>query len=380
MQSRAGRCRCFEAIASGLSRSDRRLSEEWFNLSSRNNYARVCEPCGGLNGTHRWTGLPDRPVSTPETNRAVEIETANRSPGPLRSRPTLPRRMSNREVTFRGGPRTIVGFGVALVAWVVVFVQLEAAVADASAWVLLATELGEFATLGAITLYVLRVEGVRPVELGLTRRHLVMAVAAFGGLWVALNLLGIGVATITDQRWSLSLLRANANPKWAPLPASWVTTVLLNFLVVGLVEEFVVRGYFQTRVIAVLGDGTRLRTALGIVAASVLFGALHTPGAALRGASLGGILGSAALPALTGLLFGAFYEWTHNVYFVAMLHGLGNTWPLVVDWSSWSGTALITFWVGTAVVYLGATMAYRYRTGSTDGTPVVDVRRRSTRT
>ena len=288
--------------------------------------------------------------------------------------------MSSREVTFRGGPGTVAGFAVALAVWVVVFVQLEAAVVDAPAWVGLATELGKFATLGAITLYVLRVEGVRPVELGLTRRHLTMAVTVFVGLWVALNLLGIGVAAITDHRWGLGLIRANANPEWTPLPAPWVTTVLLNFLVVGLVEEFVVRGYFQTRVIALLGDGTRLRTALGIVAASVLFGALHTPGAALSGASLGGALGSAALPALTGLLFGAFYEWTQNVYFVAMLHGLGNTWPLVVDWSSWSGTALLAFWVCTAIVYLGATVAYRYWTGSTDGTPVVDVRRRSTRT
>jgi len=275
---------------------------------------------------------------------------------------------------------TVVGFGVALAAWVVVFVQIEAAVADASAWVLLAVELGKFATLGGLTLYALRIEGVRSVELGLTRRHLVMAVVAFGGLWIALNLLGLGVATLTDQRWGLGLLQATVNPQWAPLPAPWLTTVLLNFLVVGLVEEFVVRGYFQTRVITLLGDGSRLRTALGIVTASVLFGALHTPGVVLSGASLGGILGSAALPALTGLLFGAFYEWTHNVYFVAMLHGLGNTWPLVIDWSSWSGTPLIAFWVGTAVVYLGVTFGYRYWTGKEDETPAANVRRRSART
>jgi len=87
----------------------------------------------------------------------------------------------------------------------------------------------------------------------------------------------------------------------------------------------VVRGYFQAKVITLLGDGTRRRTALGIVTASVLFGALHTPGAALRGASIGVVLGSAALPALTGLVFGAFYELTHNVYFVALLDGLGDT-------------------------------------------------------
>ena len=288
--------------------------------------------------------------------------------------------MSSRAITFRGGPRTVVGFGVALAAWVVAFVRIEAAVADASAWVALATELGTFATLGVITLYVLRMEGVRPVELGLTRRHLVAAAAAFAGIWVALNLLGVGVAVATGQRWGIGLLRATVDPRWAPLPAPWVTTVLLNFLVVGLVEEFVVRGYFQTKVIALLGDGTRFRTAAGVVTASVLFGALHTPGAALSGASLGGILGSAALPALTGLLFGAFYEWTQNVYFVAMLHGLGNTWPLVVDWTTWSGTALFAFWVGVAAVYLGATFGYRYWTNSTAGTPTVDVRRRSVRT
>jgi hypothetical protein len=61
---------------------------------------------------------------------------------------------------------------------VVVFVQVETALVDASAWIVLATELVKFAVLGAIAVFVLRVEGVRPVELGLTRGHLVAAVAA----------------------------------------------------------------------------------------------------------------------------------------------------------------------------------------------------------
>lgn len=83
------------------------------------------------------------------------------------------------------------------------------------------------------------------------------------------------------------------------------------------------------------------------------------PAAVVAGQSLGGILGSAALPAVTAVLYGIFHELTHNVYFVALLHGLGNSWPLVVNWANWTGNTLVDFWVGAACLYLVATLSYR---------------------
>ncbi|WP_254841464.1 hypothetical protein [Natronomonas marina] len=57
---------------------------------------------------------------------------------------------------------------------------------------------------------------------------------------------------------------------------------------------------------------------------------------------------------------------------MAMFHGLGNTWPLVIDWASWSGTPLVGFWVGTACIYGVAIGGYRYWAAGTDYPPRVD--------
>ncbi|MFC4356505.1 CPBP family intramembrane glutamic endopeptidase [Halobium salinum] len=280
--------------------------------------------------------------------------------------------MSHRRLVFRGGLRTLLGFGAALGVWIPATLWLEAAAAGYAAWVVLSVHVATFAALAGLTLLVLRFEGIRVTAVGLSRRHLRPALVAFVGVWVGVNVVGLCVAAATGARWGVDLLGATVDPRWQPLPAPWVTTLLVEFLVVGVVEEFAFRGYFQTKTVALLGDDSRLRIALGVVTASLLFGALHTPGALVAGASLGGVLGAALLPTLTGLVFGTFYELTHNVYFVALLHGLGNTWPLVVDWSTWSTPAVAAFFVGVAVVYVAATAAYRYRTVGTARTPLVE--------
>lgn len=280
----------------------------------------------------------------------------------------------------------MVWFGAAVALWATAFTFADAAAADRAAWLDLAGQIAKFAVLAAIAVGVLRMEGVRPAELGLSRRHLRTGVAAFAGVWVAINLVGAGVAAVAGNEWGAGLILqppASAGEQVETFPAPWVVLVAIQFLVVGAVEEFVLRGYFQTKVIALLGDGTRFRIALGVVTASAAFGVLHTPGALLATGSLETALGAAALPALTGIFFGAFYELTRNVYFVAALHGLGNTWPLVVDWSGWSGTPLVAFFAGVAVVYVGATLAYRSWALDTDLTPAirrVDASRRSTGT
>jgi hypothetical protein len=103
-----------------------------------------------------------------------------------------------------------------------------------------------------------------------------------------------------------------------------------------------------------------------------VFEALHTPGALVSDAGPGGALAAATLPAITAILFGVIYELAHNIYLVAMFHGIGNTWPLVIDWPSWSGTALVGFWVGVACIYAAAIVGYRYWAAGTAHSHRVD--------
>jgi membrane protease YdiL (CAAX protease family) len=283
--------------------------------------------------------------------------------------------MSDGQLRFTGGVRTLVGFGVAFAVVTAVWVPLTAAVADGPAWVGLLTDIGKFAVIAGAVWLLLRLDGVGVAELGLSRGHLVTAAGAFGAVWLALNVFGVGVAAATGNRWAVALiwyLPDVVAEQYGSLPAPWLIFVLFQFLVVGLVEEAAFRGYLQSKMIVLLGDDTRLHVALGVLATSVVFGALHTPGALVSGAGPGGALAAAMLPAITAVLFGIIYELTHNVYLVAMFHGLGNTWPLLIDWTAWSGTARVAFWVGAACIYVGAVVGYRHWVAGTDHPHRVD--------
>ncbi|MFC4447581.1 CPBP family intramembrane glutamic endopeptidase [Halorussus aquaticus] len=279
--------------------------------------------------------------------------------------------MSRRTLTFRGGTRTAVGFVVAFALLLTGAMPVKRAVSDASGPVTLAFRISVFVLLAGIALAALRREGIGIADLGLSSRHLLPAVATFGGVWVTLNLLGVGVAATTGNPWGLGFLRETTPVLVAGLPAPRVTTLLFYFLVVGMVEEFTMRGYLQTKVVALLGDDTRPRVALGILTASLVFGLGHVPSALVAGASVRGAFSAVAVSAASGVAFGVLYETTRNLYFVGLLHGLGDTWPLVVDWMNWSGSALGAFLLGIAGIYLGAALAYRYWALDTDLTPVI---------
>jgi membrane protease YdiL (CAAX protease family) len=278
--------------------------------------------------------------------------------------------MPSRKLTFRGGAPTAVGFVVAFAAALVALMPVKDAVADASPWAKVTFEFGTFAVLAAVGLVALRRDGVRLADLGLSSRHLFPGVAAFGGVWVALNLLGAGIAAATGNAWRIGLLFETTPILVQGIPAPWVTT-LAHFLVVGAVEEFLFRGYFQSKVIALVGDGTRPRIALGIVISALVFGLGHVPGAMVAGAGVKGAVSLSLITAVSGIAFGVLYELTRNLYFLALLHAIGDTWPMVVDWTSWSGTALGIFLVGIVVVYPAAALAYRYWALGTDLTPKI---------
>lgn len=279
--------------------------------------------------------------------------------------------MSRRKLTFRGGTQTVLGFVAAFTLAMMGLTGVKVAVADSSAEIRLSYKIGVFAVLAGITLVTLRREDVRVADLGLSSRHVVPAVVTFGGVWVALNLLGVGLAETTGQRWGIGLLRETTPVFDAALPAPRLTTLLLFFLVVGVVEEFAFRGYLQSKVVALVGDDTRPRIALGIVISALVFGLGHVPGALVAGAGIRGALSLVAITAASGIAFGVLYEATQNLYFVALLHGLGDTWPLVVELGDLSQNAFGAFLVGIFATYLTAALAYRYWALGTDLTPVI---------
>lgn len=276
--------------------------------------------------------------------------------------------MTDHDRSFDGGTRTLAGFGLAVVLVVAVFVPLgeRAEAASVSLWYL--QELLLFVTIAGFTLVLLRRDGIRLRELGLSLRHLLAALVAFGVLYLGLTVAGIALALGFGNPWGLDLLTKTVPARYTALPAPWLLFVAFQFFV-GLVEEFAFRGYLQTKVIALLGGDRRRDIAVGILTASLLFGLLHAPGAVLAGASITGVVGVVLSRALTGVLFGGFYEATTNVYFVALLHGLGNTWPLVVDWATWSGPSLVAFFGAVGLVYFLTTIAYRRFTAGTDLAP-----------
>lgn len=273
-------------------------------------------------------------------------------------------------ITFKSGVQTLIGFGLAFAAILAVFVPLEASALEVSAGVWYLQEVILFLLIAGITLALLRRDGVRVSDIGLSGEYLVPAVLAFGVIYAGLNVVGVGLAAVFDLRWGLDLLTTTVPAPFDSLPASWIMFILLQFSI-GLVEEFSLRGYFQNKVIALLGGDSHLRIAVGVLTASVVFGVLHAPGALLSGAGITGVVGVVVSRTLTGVFFGTFYELTRNVYFVALLHGFGNTWPLLIDWSHWSGAPLMAFFTGVALLYFGVTLGYRYWATDTALTPTV---------
>jgi len=280
---------------------------------------------------------------------------------------------SGRRIAFDGGLWTLVGFSGAVAAMAVAAIVIGNAVSDVSfpAWIGPVAGTAKFGALAGIALLLLRVEDVHPGEIGLSRRLLGPALLAGFGLWAALNVVVAALAVALGNQWGLGLV-LEMPVRWPDVPLALGISLAFDFLVVALVEEFVFRGYLQTKVIALLGDDSRARIGLGILTASVVFGILHTPAMIVQGASPSGIVGTAAFLGLSGLGFGILYELTQNVYFVALLHAVGNTWPLVADVWNWSGTGTVGALVAVLVVYFGVTFAYRSWALDTDRTPIVD--------
>jgi membrane protease YdiL (CAAX protease family) len=139
----------------------------------------------------------------------------------------------------------------------------------------------------------------KPVQSG--RRNVIIA--------FLLLLLPIGIA-LTMGKWSVVI----------------VSTVVRQFVLAGLGEEFAFRGYFQSRLNQALGRPLRLfgiQFGAGLIITSLLFGLWHadnTYDPAIGWASLS--WGWAIRSAVAGLLFGVIREKTGTLVAPGIAHGL----------------------------------------------------------
>jgi membrane protease YdiL (CAAX protease family) len=219
---------------------------------------------------------------------------------------------------------------------------------------------------------VLTREGVTPTDIGLSREFIVPATVAVAGYFLALNLVGAGLAVASGHADTIGY-------QWTVPPLEAVVFFLWMLLVAGLVEEVIFRGYIQTKCVALLGDGTRVRVGAGIVLAGALFAASHIPRVIVGGTPSG--LGPTAylgLLVVNGIAFGVLYEGTHNLYVPVLVHAAGNMpgtagvlFFTTAGWPPWAST-------GYQIAYLGFTvgmlLAYRRWAFGAGWMPVWSVR------
>jgi membrane protease YdiL (CAAX protease family) len=274
--------------------------------------------------------------------------------------------------TFEGPIWTVLAFLVGFTVWVMisnmVFTRLFSGTGQLveSLW-----SIGSKLVLFSIVWLILRYEGVSLRELGLSRRLLAPALLAAGGVVVAVNLTVIALLISRGHELSFGLFEFYRTP---PASYSLGTIAVLGiseYLFTGPVEEIALRGFLQNKLSALLGSSyQRLGTAIAILVASVSFALLHVPTIILvRNEPLA--IGTLIILALTGVVFGAIYALTHNLYLVIILHGIGNFWPVVVDfpvglWPNW-GIILVFYGVLVALYRLGTDTSSGYPERGTAG-------------
>lgn len=250
---------------------------------------------------------------------------------------------------FRGGVRPVAAFALAFSLLVVVTNGLLAGLLGPDPPLVARFALSAVSSTVQVGIAagLLRREGVGLREVGLDPRLLAPAVVAVAALVAAINATVAALAALGGGDVSVGFFALYRSP-----PQDYSVSVLLAggvtyYLFVGPAEELAFRGYLQNKLVALQGRGTaRARTAVGVVGAAVVFSLLHVPTLLFGGATLGESAGTLVLLALSGIGFGTVYAATRNLYLVALLHGIGNWWPLFVDppgvWPDW-GVLLVLY-------------------------------------
>lgn len=201
--------------------------------------------------------------------------------------------------------------------------------------------------------HVLRYEGVSTGDIGLGTGLVGPAIVSVGLYFLTLNAIGVGLALASGHpdtlgyQWTVSLPEA-------------VVVFLWLLVFAAIVEEFVFRGYIQTKCIAVLGGDQWTRIGIGITIAGVLFAASHIPRILSSGAP-SGLAPTMYLALLTvnGIAFGVLYELTENLYIPILIHAAGNMpgtagilFFSTSSWPTWASTSYFLAYIGLTIALL----------------------------
>lgn len=205
----------------------------------------------------------------------------------------------------------------------------------------------------AIAYAFLRHAGVRLRDIGAGPRQFLPAVVAVVAVVMALNVT-VGVLLLAaGEPLSFGWFALYRAPPLELATSAVAVGAVAQYLFVGPVEELAFRGYLQNKFAALLERGrSRAATPLAVVGAALVFAFLHVPTLLLLG---GGSLGGLPLLTASGILFGTIYALTGNLVLVALLHGIGNLWPLGVD----PGALGWPNWIVVLVVYTALVVGYR---------------------
>jgi membrane protease YdiL (CAAX protease family) len=270
---------------------------------------------------------------------------------------------TGRAVSIDDDPKWLLVFLVVVAVYIGISQFVDGPVASESAVIQHTVEAVWFLGLAMIGAVFLHIDSADATDIGLSRRFVLPGVGAFLVIWIGLNGIGVGLAVLSGNPWGFDLL----------------TPVAVGSLVAAMsyafIEELVFRGYLQGKVRSVLGANSTLSRGVAIVTAGVLFGLGHVPRILVEGGYVSGtsVAGTLLVLTLSGIGFGVVYELTENLYLVGLLHGLGNSWPLLVDGFAWDGAVQTGFFATIGVVYLGVTGAYRAFTAETRVTPHVRI-------
>lgn len=279
--------------------------------------------------------------------------------------------ISGRQLTFRGGSR-----------WLLAFLVLGSLLVIADRYAnyvwgigppipIVDTYVGSFllslALLGS-TIGVLYKEKVPLFRIGLAPRLLVPATVATGGYFLALNVIGIGLALVSNTSRTIGY-------QWTVSPIAAGFVFVFMFIAAGIVEEVVFRGYLHNKLIAMCPGDQRIQIVVGIVIASGLFSAYHIPRVLTDGPpGAMNTSGYLLLLFVNGLGYSLAYEFTHNLYVPILVHAAGNM-PGTAGifffhtdgWPMWATTLFSVSYIVVAVLVI---LAYRRWAFAVDMMPV----------
>lgn len=207
-----------------------------------------------------------------------------------------------------------------------------------------------------IAVAILRYERVSYQELGLAPWLVRPALAATAVVILVANVAVAGLGIAAGTNVSFGLMEYYLTPPIDFSVAGVAITAIAMYLFTGPVEELAFRGYLQNKVVSQVNMGSpTAQTTIGILTAALSFALLHIPAYLIvRGQALEAVIGTLVLLTATGVIFGAIYAATRNLYLVMFLHSIGNLWPLVVDpgagiWPNWG--IILVMYVLLAVLY-----------------------------